>query len=52
MEVTPLPDLNEFVNNMRSFEVSDTNQVVIYDNDNLQRPGRLWWILKYIDMMR
>lgn len=45
---TPLPDLNEFVENMRSLGVSDTNQVLIYDDGNLHHAGRLWWVLKYI----
>ena len=45
---TPLPDLNEFVVNMRKLGISDTNQVVIYDDGNLQGAGRLWWLLKYI----
>lgn len=45
---TPLPDLNEFVENMRSLGISDTNQVLIYDDGNLSRAGRLWWVLKYI----
>lgn len=45
---TPLPNLNEFTENMKSLGISDTNQVLIYDNGNLSRAGRLWWVLKYI----
>lgn len=45
---TPLPDINEFVENMKSLGISDANQVLIYDDGNLSRAGRLWWLLKYI----
>lgn len=45
---SPLPNLHEFVESMRSFGVSDSNQVLIYDDGNLQFAGRLWWLLKYI----
>lgn len=45
---TPLPDLNEFIENMKSLGISDINTVLIYDDGNLQRAGRLWWVLKYI----
>ncbi|MDR7870716.1 MAG: sulfurtransferase [Tissierellaceae bacterium] len=45
---TPLPDLHEFVENMKSLGVSDTNAILIYDDGNLSRAGRLWWVFKYI----
>ncbi len=45
---TPLPNLDEFVENMKSLGISDTNQVLIYDDGNLSLAGRLWWLLKYI----
>ena len=45
---TPLPDLNEFIENMKNLGISDNNQVLIYDDGNLSRAGRLWWVLKYI----
>ena len=45
---TPLPNLNEFVENMKSLGINDTNQVLIYDDGNLSLAGRLWWLLKYI----
>lgn len=45
---TPLPDLNEFVENMKNLGISDTSQVLIYDDGNISRAGRLSWVLKYI----
>lgn len=45
---TPLPDLNLFLENMKSLGMNDDSAVVIYDDGNLSRAGRLWWVLKYI----
>lgn len=45
---TPLPHMDKFIENMKSFGVSDDSMIVIYDDGKLSRAGRLWWILKYI----
>ena len=45
----PLPDLEKFVDDMKSFGVSDSSTVVIYDDGSLgMAAGRVWWLLKYI----
>ncbi|MSU00489.1 sulfurtransferase [Tissierella pigra] len=43
----PLPDMNEFIENMKSFGIKDDSTVIIYDDGDLAMAGRLWWILKY-----
>lgn len=45
---TPLPNLNLFIEDMQSLGMSDDSAVVIYDDGQLSRAGRLWWVLKYI----
>lgn len=45
----PLPKLDKFVEDMKSFGVDDNSQVVIYDDGDLgMAAGRVWWLLKYI----
>lgn len=43
----PLPDMDEFIENMKSLGIEDNSTVVIYDDGDLAMAGRLWWILKY-----
>ena len=43
----PLPDMNEFIENMKSFGIKDDSTIIIYDDGDLAMAGRLWWILKY-----
>lgn len=44
----PLPDINEFAQNMNNFGVDDESTVIVYDEGNLSIAGRLWWMLRYI----
>lgn len=44
----PLPEMNIFLENMKSFGVNDDSIVVIYDDGDLAMAGRLWWMLKFI----
>ena len=46
----PLPDLDDFIQNMMSIGVEDSSTVIIYDNGDLAMAGRLWWLLKYIGL--
>ncbi|WMM25286.1 sulfurtransferase [Tissierella sp. MB52-C2] len=43
----PLPNMDEFIENMKSLGIEDNSTVVIYDDGELAMAGRLWWILKY-----
>lgn len=43
----PLPNMNEFIENMKSFGIKDDSTIIIYDDGDLAMAGRLWWILKY-----
>ncbi|MFA5575688.1 MAG: sulfurtransferase [Tissierellaceae bacterium] len=45
---SPLPDLETFTQDMRAFGIDDNSIVVIYDDGNITRAGRLWWMLKLI----
>lgn len=45
---TPMPDIERFVEDMMNLGISDDSIVLIYDNGNLDRAGRVWWLLKYI----
>ncbi|HZJ99978.1 MAG TPA: rhodanese-like domain-containing protein, partial [Tissierellaceae bacterium] len=45
---TPMPDIGRFVEDMMNLGISDDSIVLIYDNGNLDRAGRVWWLLKYI----
>ena len=44
----PLPDMEEFAQNMNDFGLDDESIVVAYDQGNLAMAGRLWWMLRYI----
>lgn len=44
----PLPEMKEFVEDMKKIGVSNASIVVIYDDGDLAMAGRLWWMLKYI----
>lgn len=44
----PLPDINKFVKSMENLGISDSTEVLIYDDGDLAGAGRLWWLLKYI----
>lgn len=44
----PLPDMNEFTQNMNDLGVDDESTVVIYDDEDLAMAGRLWWMFRYI----
>ena len=44
----PLPDLDTFVKNMEPFGISDSDELVVYDDGDLAGAGRLWWLFKYI----
>ena len=46
----PLPDLDDFIQNMMSLGVEDSSTLIIYDNGDLAMAGRLWWLLKYIGL--
>jgi thiosulfate/3-mercaptopyruvate sulfurtransferase len=43
----PLPNMDEFIENMKDLGIEDNSTVVIYDDGDLAMAGRLWWILKY-----
>ena len=43
----PLPNINEFIENMKNLGIKDDSIVVIYDDGDLAMAGRLWWLLKY-----
>lgn len=45
---SPLPNLDEFVENMKSLGINNDSTVVIYDEEDMSTAGRLWWILKHI----
>ena len=44
----PLPDLNEFILDMKRLGVEDRSKVLIYDEGSLAMAGRLWYIFKLI----
>ncbi|MFY9213689.1 MAG: sulfurtransferase [Tissierellaceae bacterium] len=44
----PLPNLDKFIEDMKDLGVGDGTRVVIYDDGDISRAGRLWWLLKYI----
>lgn len=43
----PLPDMEEFVEDMKELGINDNSTIVIYDDGDLAMAGRLWWLLKY-----
>ena len=44
----PLPDMFEFSKNMESHGISDSTDIVIYDDGDLAGASRLWWMFRYI----
>ena len=44
----PLPDMEEFAQNLNNFGVDDGSTVVVYDDGELAHAGRLWWMLRYM----
>lgn len=44
----PLPDMKDFIEDMKGLGVDNDSIVVVYDDGNLEMAGRLWWMLKYV----
>lgn len=44
----PLPNVEKFISAMEKHGISDSTEVVIYDDGDLAGAGRLWWLFKYI----
>jgi len=44
----PLPDFNSLVKKLGSWGVTNTSQIVIYDDASGAIAGRLWWLLRYL----
>ena len=44
----PLPNMEEFTQNMNNLGLDSKSIVVVYDDGNLSMAGRLWWMLRYI----
>ena len=43
----PLPDMTEFSEKLGSLGVSNSSQIVVYDDHAGVFAGRLWWLLRY-----
>lgn len=43
----PLPDMNDFIDEMKKLGISDSSTIIIYDDGDLAMAGRLWWLLRY-----
>lgn len=43
----PLPDMENFINQLQNNGISNDSKVVVYDDDMASAP-RLWWMLKHI----
>lgn len=43
----PLPDVDEFIDKLRTWGVSNDSNVVVYDYANGSLAVRLWWMLKF-----
>ena len=43
----PLPDVDEFIDKLRTWGVSNDSKVVVYDYANGSLAVRLWWMLKF-----
>lgn len=46
----PLPPIDDFVNYLESIGVTNSSEILIYDDGDLAAPSRLWWMLKYIGL--
>ncbi len=44
----PLPDVDGLVSTLRSWGVSNTSQVIAYDDAGGMFAARLWWLLKWL----
>lgn len=44
----PIPNMNEFIEQMKNFGVDNSSTVIIYDKGDYAMAGRLWWLLKYV----
>lgn len=44
----PLPDVNEFVQKVRSWGINNDSQVVVYDYASGGIASRLWWLLRWL----
>ena len=44
----PLPKIDTFIENVEKLGISDSSDVLIYDDGDLAGSGRLWWLFKYI----
>ena len=44
----PLPDAEEFVNKLRVWGVSNSSQVICYDDMSGAYAARMWWLLKWL----
>ncbi len=44
----PLPDLDTFVGRLRSWGISQSSQVVVYDDAAGAFAARLWWMLRWL----
>ncbi len=44
----PLPEINIFAEKLGQWGISNTNQVVVYDEGFGAMAGRLWWLLKWM----
>ena len=43
----PLPDMQEFADKLGRLGVSNSSQIVVYDDQAGVFAGRLWWLLRY-----
>lgn len=43
----PLPNMEDFIEDMKRLGINDDSTVVVYDDGDLAMAGRLWWMLKY-----
>ena len=44
----PLPDKKVFADRLSSWGIDNSNQVVVYDNENGGLAARLWWLLRWL----
>lgn len=44
----PLPDLKNFIEDMKELGLNNSSKIVIYDDGSIAMAARLWWLLKYI----
>ncbi|MBW6453801.1 MAG: sulfurtransferase [Methyloprofundus sp.] len=44
----PLPDVNTLIHKLGAWGVSNSSQIVIYDDASGAIAGRFWWLLRYL----